>query len=234
MNQHFYTQFNSDNKKIIAVFGDRIRTSLINILAGESVKSGSHALILADTPMTYPLEGKVLVCDDLSIVTRLIDQDNPKQIYLASKIKDDLLHPFAKKDINQFANNMGEKFNLYIDIDSKSKINLKTSLYLKDAQLICSVNYNLLKDNLPQISKIKELKSKSIDEQISDKVYSIITKMCPYFISIEGVKSKVCFIDQVKGLYDENVIRSIARNLKSRLRCNMLIGNCNTYQVKAI
>ncbi len=100
--------------------------------------------------------------------------------------------------------------------------------------MICSINYNLLKDNLPQISKIKELKSKSIDEQVSDKVYAIIKKMCPHFLEIDEVENKICFIDQVKGLYDENVIRSIARNLKSKLNCNILIGNSNTYRVKEI
>ena len=234
MNQLFYTQFNPANNKTIAVFGDRLRSSIINILASETVKSGNHAFIISNVPMTYPLEGKVLVCDELSIVNRLIDKENPKQIYLASKIKNDLLHPFTKNNINQLVPNLGENIVLFIDIDSDSKMNLKTSQYLKNAQLICSVNYNLLKDNLPQISKIKELKSKSIDDQISDKICSIITKMCPDFISMEDVVSKICFIDQVKGLYDENVMRSIARNLKSRLKCDMLMGNCNTYQVKAI
>lgn len=234
MNQQFYSQFNPQNSKTVAVFGDRLRTSIINILAGETVKAGSHAFILSNMPMSYPLEGKVMVCDELSIVNRLIDKEKPKQLYLASKIKNDLLHPFAKNDLIQLIANLSENIILFINIDSGSKLNPKTSQYLKNAQMICSINYNLLKDNLPQISKIKELKSKSIDDQISDKICSIITKICPEFILMKNMQTKICFIDQVKGLYDENVMRSIARNLKSRLKCNMLMGNSNTYQVKAI
>jgi hypothetical protein len=234
MSQQFYNQFNPNDKRIITIFGDRLRTSLLNLLPAENIKMQNHALILSDLPMSYPLGGKVLVCDDLSIVNQLIDREEPAQIYLASKIKNDFLHPFSKKNINQLANNLGDKIVLYFDIDSGSKINLKTSPFIKDSQMICSINYNLLKDNLPQISKIKELKSKSIDEQVSDKVYAIIKKICPHFLEVDEVENKICFIDQVKGLYDENVIRSIARNLKSKMKCNMLIGNSNAYQVKAI
>ena len=234
MNQQFYNQFNPDNKNIITIFGDRLRMPLINLLAGQAVKMGNHVFILADAPMLYPLEGKVLVCDDLAIVSQLIDKDKPEQIFLASKIKNDLLHPFAKNEINQLVGKLGENNVLFFDIDSSSKINIQTSPFIKNAQMICSINYNLLKDNLPQISKIKELKSKSIDEQVSDKVYAIIKKMCPHFLEIDEVENKICFIDQVKGLYDENVIRSIARNLKSKLNCNILIGNSNTYRVKEI
>lgn len=234
MSQQFYNQFNPNNKNFITLFGDRLRISLLNLLPAEAVKLQNHALILSDVPMSYPLEGKVLVCDDLSIVNQLIDKDKPAQIYLASKIKNDLLYPFSKKEINKLAANLGDKMILYFDIDSKSKVNLKTSPFIKESQMICSINYNLLNDNLPQISKIKELKSKSIDEQVSGKVYSIIKNICPHFLEIDEVENKICFIDQVKGLYDENVIRSIARNLKSKMKCNMLIGNSNAYQVKAI
>jgi hypothetical protein len=234
MNQQFYNQFNPDKKNIISIMGDRLRTSLINVLAYQSVKMKYHVFILADTPKTYPLGGKVLVCDTLSIVTQLIDKDKPERIYLASKIKNDLLHPFAKKEINELVDNLGEKNILFFEIDENSKINIKTTPFIKNAQMICSINYNLLKNNLPQISRIKELKSKSISDQVFDKVYSIIKNICPHFLELDEVKNKICFIDQVKGLYDENVIRSIARNLKSKINCSMLIGNSNSYRVKAI
>ena len=234
MNQQFYNQFNPNNKNIITIFGDRLRTSLLNLLSAETVKMQNHALILSDKPMTYPLGGKVLVCDDLSLVNQLIEKDEPARIFLASKVKNDLLYPFTKKEISQFTGNLIKKIILYFDIDSKSRVNLKTSSFICESQVICSINYNLLQDNLPQISKIKKLKSKSIDEQVYEKVYSIIKKTCPGLLEVDEVESKLCFIDQVKGLYDENVIRSIARNLKSKINCRMLIGNSNAYQVKAI
>lgn len=234
MYQQFYNQFNPDKKNIISIVGDQLRTSLLNVLAYQAIKMKYHVFILADKPKTYPLEGKVLVCDTLSIVTQLIDKDKPERIYLASKIKNDLLHPFAKKEIKELVGNLGEKDVLFLDIDESSKINKKTSPFIIDAQMICSINYNLLKDNLPRISKIKELKSKSIDDQVFDKVYSIIKDICPHFLELDEVKHKICFIDQVKGLYDENVIRSIARNLKSKMNCTMLIGNSNSNRVKAI
>ncbi|MEJ2544567.1 MAG: hypothetical protein P8Y99_10910 [Calditrichaceae bacterium] len=234
MNSQFYNQFNPDNKNIVTIFGDRLKKSLLNLLSAEAIKMEYHVLVLSDKPMSYPLAGKVLVCDDLSIVHQLIDKEKPAQIYLASKVQNDLLYPFTKKDINQLTGNLAERILLYYDVDSTSKINLKTSSFISKSQMICSINYNLLKDNLPQISKIKELKSKSIDEQISEKVYSIIKKICPYFLEVDQMENKICFIDQIKGLYDENVIRSIARNLKSKMNCTMLIGNTNTYQVKAI
>ena len=234
MNQQFYNQFIPTDKNIIAIFGDRLRSSLLHLLSGESARNGKKALIIADSPIPYPLEGKVLVCDELSIVKRLIDNEDPEQIYLASKVKDDFLYPFLLKEIKPFIKSLDRNDLLFFDISSKGKINFKTHRYLDDALLICSINYNLLKDNLPQISKIKDLKSKSIDEQISDKVHNLIKKMCPHFTEVEEVEDKICFIDQVKGLYDENVIRSIARNLETKLNCKMLIGNTNSFHVKAI
>ncbi len=234
MNQQFYYQFNPNKKNIIAIVGDQLRTSLINVLAYQAIKMKYHVFIIADTPKSYPLGGKVLVCDTLSIVTQLIDKDKPERIYLASKIKNDFLHPFIKKEIKKFVGSLGEKNVLLLDIDKRSKIDIKSTPFLKNAQMVCSINYNLLKDNLPRILNTKELKSKSIDDQMFDKVYSIIKNICPHFLELDEVKNKICFIDQVKGLYDENVIRSIARNLKSKMNCTMLIGNSNSYRVKAI
>ncbi|HEM48607.1 MAG TPA: hypothetical protein ENO27_00215 [Caldithrix sp.] len=234
MSKHFYNQFNPYNKSIITVFGDRLRTSLLNALAVETIKMKNHALILSDKPMIYPLEGKVLVCDDLSIVNQIIDKDEPAKIYLASKVKNDQLYPFSKKDINQFAGNLAEKKILYFNVNSESKISLKTNAIISASQMICSINYNLLQENLPQISKIKELKSKTINEQVLDKVCSLIKQTCPCFLEMDDVQNKICFIDQIKGMFDENVIRSIARNLKLKMNCHMLIGNSNAYQVKAI
>jgi len=234
MTQQFYNQFISPGDKLTAIFGDQLKSTLINILARESVNQGYNAIVLADRPMRYPVEGKVLVCDDLDVLHNLIDPKNPELIYIASKIKNDLLQPFTKKNIDALAKNTNQKLMIYLSVDAESKLKLNTSLYLKNARLICSVNFNLLRDYFPQFANLKTLKTKSMGEQISGKLNSVLKKMCSEFTAVEEKEEKILFIDQVKGLYDENVIISIFKNIKSQLNCKILIGNSNSLEIKAI
>jgi hypothetical protein len=234
MSRQFYKQFISAEDNIIAFFGDQLKSSLINALAMTSVNQGKYAIILGDKPKKYPVEGKVLVCDELIVLDQLVEKDKPELLYVASKIKNDLLHPFTKKEVKKLINNIDKNFILFLDFDANTKLNSDMTAYLRDAKLICSVNFNLIQNILPQMEKIKSLKTKSIDQQISDKFYSAIKKLCPEFSRINETEKRILFIDQVKGLYDENVIISIARNLKPLLNCQVLIGNSNSYDVKAI
>ena len=62
-----------------------------------------------------------------------------------------MLQPFDFAAINKLAKQLNEKIKLFVLIESE-QIKTKSGLKVyKSARLICSLNYNLLKENLPQI-----------------------------------------------------------------------------------
>lgn len=234
MSHLFFNLFKLKTSNTVVVFGDKLKSALIQQLSEESVKSGFHSLIVSLIPSTYPVEGKVLVSDDTSILPNLINGDRPRDIYLASKVKNDLLHPFSYKEINRLAVNAGENVRLFVNIGSNNDKMINRLKFLDSSLLVCSINFNLLRENLPDISKLKEQKRKSLSDQVADKVFAVINKNCSHFVSLDSNSNKICFIGQVKGMYDENVILPVARKLKTMINSRILIGNINANQLKEI
>jgi hypothetical protein len=234
MSNTYFANFKLDTVNQVLVFGDRYKISLLRQLADESVKMGYHAIITSLVPEPYPVEGKVLVADDILLLNNLIKDDQPEIIYLAKTVKNDMLQPFDFAAINKLAKQLNEKIKLFVLIESE-QIKTKSGLKVyKSARLICSLNYNLLKENLPQINELKELKRKSSGEQVSGQVYKLIYSYCSGFIEAESSSDKVCYIGQVKGMFDENVIIPVVRNLKAQINSRMLIGDINSYHLKEV
>jgi|GEM_PF-6155128 len=234
MSNTFFDRFNLREENVILISGDRFKQMLLQQLGRETVKAGFQSLIFSLDKMTYPVEGKVLVSDDLKLLPRLIENEIPQEIYIANKVQDDLLHPFTYKEIMTFARKSAGQSKVFISLGFPDHSNTFPLTFVKKSTIICSINLNLLKDSFPDITRLKEQKKKSLSDQVVDKVFTMIKRYCPYIPETEKLNQRILYIGQVKSIYDENVILPIARSLKSLLSSRVFIGDINTYRIKEV
>lgn len=234
MSNTFFDRFNLLEENIILISGDRFKQMLLQQLGRETVKAGFQSLIFSLDKMGYPVEGKVLVTDDLKLLPRLIENEIPQVIYIANKVQDDLLHPFTYKEIMSFARKYSVQSKIFISLDFLDHSGTFPLTFFKKSTMVCSINLNLLKESFPDITRLKEQKKKSLSDQVVDKVFTMIKRHCPYIHETEKLKQRILYIGQVKSIYDENVILPIARSLKTLLSSRVFIGDINTYRIKEV
>ncbi len=234
MSQLFFSKFDLQSNQVIFFHGSEEKIALIHHLADETAQAGRQALVIATQPARYPIEGKVLVSDDTALLMNLIDDEPPSVTWLAGKVENNLLMPLKTEDINKLLNTLSNRVNVFIDYSGSPVAELnKFSAYPK-ALFICLINFNKIRTEITHISD-RDLKDrrKSSEKFISERILSLLEDVAPQFRSIASEK-KICFIDQIKNLRDENMIIPVARNLKLSLESRMLIGNVINYQIKEI
>ncbi len=231
MRDRFYTNFDIAVSPVIVFAGDRRDTPLLNLIAEETVAAGRHVVIVSAMQEKYPIEGKVLVSPDLSMVMDLIQVEEVQVIYLASKIDNDILFPFSEKDLNLLAAQQSENVKIFYKIDSSSAI----PEIFQSANLICTLNFNVLREEILQIYSNDNFKSSGTSrKKIREQVISLINKNCPCINGPSQTGKKSVFIAQVKTLLDENLLIPVVRDLKSKIKPHIFYGSINHYQLKEV
>lgn len=234
MSQLFFSKFDLQSNQVIFFHGSEEKIALLHHLADETAQAGRHALVIATQPARYPIEGKVLVSDDTSLLMNLIEDEAPSVIWLASKVEHNLLMPLKTEDINELLNTLSNRVNVFIDYSGSAAEELKKYSAYQKALFICLVNFNKIRTEITHISDHDLTDNrKSSEKFISERLLKLLEQVAPHFGSIASEK-KICFIDQIKSMHDENMIIPVARNLKLSLESRMIIGNVINYQIKEI
>jgi len=231
MKNLFYKNFDTACSPVTVFAGDKKDTALLKLLAEETVAAGNHVLISACTEEKYPIEGKVLVSPDTSMVMNLIQSDQLQIIYLASKIDNDILLPFSAKQLEKLAAEQKEKVKIFYKLDSSSDI----PKIFRNADLICVLNFNILKEDILRIYSSDTFKSSgTARKNIRQRLLSLIDKNCPCINSPGHTGRKIIFISDVKTLLDENLLIPVVRDLKPKIDHHIMYGSINHYQLKEV
>lgn len=232
MKRFFYEKFNISHSPLVIFCGDKESIALYNILAEEAASYGKHVIMISMMPEKYPIEGKVLVCDETEMLIELIRNEEAHVIYLAKKIEEDILMPFSFKEIKPLIRNQDENIQLFIKVSAKNK----PPAFLKAADVVCTLNFNIIREEILQIySNLSLTSSGTAQKKFRQKLNTLIESHCPLLYNKEDVPAKkTLFISQVKTLLDENLIIPIGRDLKKSSGIRILYGNINQYQLKEI
>lgn len=235
MSALFYNHFKIETAKAIIFFGDCAKSGLIHLLAKETVESGKQALIASLKPSIYPIEGKVSVADETSLLMNLIHNEKPHVTYLARKVANDLLIPFPKKDLTILFKKLQKDDKLFIEANIDDPKSFPKISFLKESIIVCAVNFNTLRDELVKAfpEKFADTKKSSL-QFVADRIRKSIKKTCPSHRSLKSNCEKICFINQVNNLFDENMVVSAAVNLKKVTQSTILFGNINNYHIRGV
>lgn len=235
MNQLFFNHFKLASEKTICLLGGEGKNALIQLLAQESVLAGYRALVVSTAAMRYPIEGKVLLSEEINLTLNLVRNAQPEIIYLARNVSDDYLLPFNTDELNLLVVNSGQDSRLFIDIISADSSFYKNAPNLADSLVICQLNFSVLSDELLQLSQKVDLNSHhEYVETAQERMREILSQHCPFYQTLETKREKIIFIGQMKNILDENILIPIARHLKACFASRVLYGNLNQYQIKEV
>jgi len=116
-------------------------------------------------------------------------------------------------------------------LDSSSKI---PKIFLK-ADLICCLNFNILKEDILKIYSSDTFKSSgTARKKIRRRLMSMVEENCPCINNSNHTGRKTIFISQVRTLLDENLLIPIVRDLKTAVDHRIMYGSINHYQLKEV
>lgn len=231
MKDRFYKNFNVAVSPVTVFAGDGRDTALLNLLAEETVAAGRHVIIVSGLQEKYPIEGKVLVSPDLNMIMNLIQVEEVQIIHLAKKLDDDIIFPFSKKDLRTLVSQQSENVKIFFKIDTSADF----PDIFRDSNLICTLNFNVLREEILNIYSSDTFKSSgTAQKKIRQQVLSMINENCPCINNPGHKGKKIIFISHVKTLLDENLIIPVVRDLKSKIKHHIFYGSINHYQLKEV
>jgi len=231
MKHLFYQHFALTGSSLVVFNGDKETKAILHLLAEEAVASGKRVLILSSQPEKYPIEGKVLVSPGTEMLMELLQSEEAQIIYLARKISDDILYPFKTAEIKRLLRKQEAATQIFMDVQAEEH----TFDFLQKADLICTLNFNLLREEILRVYQNVSLKSSvTAQNKIRRRILELLKQNCPCFQEGDTAGQKILFIAQIKTLLDENVIIPVGRDLKNTLHTRILYGSVNHYQIKEI
>lgn len=230
MSRLFYSTLNIKQHNPVLIMGEKSAYALSKILAEESVTDGHLAIILSLCERTYPIEGKVLVSPETELLMDLLKEEDPAVMYLARAVKNDLLQPFAVKQILHLLNQLKPPVQIFIMAPAEKNQQIKFFVDNSDALFMCTVNYARLEDELSAVIK----SAATSDRRMIRKIAEMFERHCPFSHLPVDADRKGIFIDRVTNVLDENKMLSLLRKFRDSFPGQIFIGDILNYQIKKI
>lgn len=237
--KHLYSDcFSLNDYWVISTAGDADNLALVNRLADEVLEAGIRPLVLSPELQKYPIEGKVLVSDETSLLLNLIRSEDPQITYLARQVKADMLVPFKAKEIVRLAEQLktdNEGFKVFLLFGNQVDPPKAYSGLIKQGLPVCTVNFNRLREELLEVYRNTAIRSSNqARKKIKSRFLKMITENCPSFAEAKDKSRHVLYIDQVKNALDENLLIPVARHLQEDNPFRILYGSLHHYHIKEI
>ena len=231
MSQLFYNLFGVQENTAVVLCGDASTELLSHVLAKETAAREQKALICANFPIPYPIEGQILVNVEPELLKKKLESDPSRIIYLCTEIKEDQLHPISGDFFKRFAPFISDDVRFIIQIKSEPS-NILQTFRPEEVVLVNSFNYQNLKEALSDfLSDFQAQSDGTFTEDLKSTWNELTARWCAF--NEERFQQKILFINQIKSLIDENRFIPLARNL-SELYQRILIGDINDYKIKEI
>ncbi|GEM_PF-5679356 len=226
----FYSAFGAEHITRFLFCVERTSLPIMEILAKESAANNRHVLILGHQPIPYPIEGKVLISPETEFLLQLIEDEEPRVIYLAKGISDDLLLPYEMSDINRFASEIQTDMMLFLQLAPDDDIEGYLA-HQPGTRCVCVLNYKEISSILFADTRSKQTPGEST---LFKRIHKIVSEHCPLFDHAQCRKDAILFIDQVKNLLEENMLLSVLRKYNQRFEGHLLIGDVTRYHVREL
>ncbi|MBN2424882.1 MAG: hypothetical protein JXR46_04365 [Calditrichaceae bacterium] len=233
--KRLFNSFKIRDFQFVGIFAGNSKLGLLNSLAKETVFSGYNVIIISIHHLPYPIEGEVVLADEPQILFNSTKSKEPQVYYLAGAITNDLLEPLSFSKINEIISKSYEQCKVFIYINNLDQISKFPTQTCDNMLMICEVNYNLLREVTETLAiKNKKSKEQSYSKNIEKMLNNLIATNCPVFKSVTSSKDKICYIGQVKSMFDQNLVLPLARKIKEDYNCNVFLGYIQDYFLKEV
>jgi len=230
MSTLFYSTLKLGEHSQVFIWGEKSAHALLCLLSAETRRSGRIALVLSDDLQVYPIEGKVLVSPETDLLKDLLKTEPAEVIHLARSVKNDILQPYASKDIKKILAQSEDPILPFLYV-KKNGQNLKQIIQSSAKPLcLCVINYQNDGQELLDSARRPSVSDKTVNR----KILQIITAHCEGFNEMECAENNVLFIDQVKTILEENKLLSVLRKFNEQFAGRIFLGNTTQYRIKEI
>ena len=234
MSHLFYDTFGLENTPYVFLCGDESLEILRGTLARELSGQGKTSLLFSDAPMSFPVEGQILVDIKPELLKRKIDSDSGGIFSLCSEVKDDLLMPVDPDLFREFFTALpGNTF--VIGAVQRTFLPLIEKI-VSDGQFIFINVYGFgaLEGHLSKfINEFGEKSHISFEEELKKQWQNWSEQFCPDPTGKSKPFKRILYLNQVKTLIDENQVIPIVRNIAD-FYDQVFIGDINEYKLKEI
>ena len=234
MSHLFYDTFGMENTPYVFLCGDESLEILRGTLARELSGQGKTSLFISDSPMSFPVEGQVLVDIKPELLKRKIDSDKAGIFSLCSEVKDDLLMPVEPDLLGDFFSDLPS--NTYV-IGAVKRMPLPIIEKVVSGGQFIFINvygFGSLGGHLNKfINEFGKKSHISFEEKLKKQWRNWSVQFCPEPTGKSKPFKRILYLNQVKTLIDENQVIPIVRNIAD-LYDRVFIGDINEYKLKEI
>lgn len=243
MQDSFYRNFLNDSDKIVNFIGAGGKTTLIQRLSRDCHSMGKKVLILSLYPFVAPLEAKILLSDDTSIINDQIKREFKKSsiIYAGKHLNKGTIENFSITELKKFLADVPAD-HIFIEADMVKGRSLSGYQHVP-LSIFTNINRYI---NVLGADALSQIKNKNWlaheDEFWKDK--RVLTpldianwyKKNEFFMKLrEKHKFSTFFINKVENIYIENLSIPLAKSLKLDGFERVIIGsvfNSNLHVIK--
>jgi hypothetical protein len=234
MGKKYFSKFMDESVNRVTVYGKSEKVELINQLAAEA--DSYFPLVVVTFAITIEIlnEKEIVEVEDVNTVKKSL-ADKHGIIYLCKAQKDGKLSPYSAEELLDLKKTIGDDVCLFIRLgEPENKISDYKEV-MSDSLNICRIDFNEIKPILNNMDMEKESKKYLNHMEYIFNVFKNGTDLKWSSFNRNSSKlKKICFIDNVKNLFDENMVLPMARSIADRGKVNVLYGDIYTYQLKEI
>ncbi len=234
MGKLFYSKFLDESINRITIYGKSERVELINQLAAEAVVYFPLVIVTFAMPFEILNEKEVVAVKDVKQVKKKLKK---KQgfIYLCKSLNGSELIPYSASELLELQQSIGDDICLFIRLgEPENKIKLYDEV-LQNSLNICRIDFHDIKHIVNSMSLDKKTEKYVTHTEYIFKVFTKgIELKWSTFRRNKSKFKKYCFIDNIKDLFDENMVLPIARSIAEKGKVKVLYGDIYTYQLKDI
>ncbi|GEM_PF-4394391 len=234
MGKLYFNKFLDNSINRVTVYGKSEKVELINQLAAE-----------ADIYFPLVVVAFAMIIENLN-EKDVVAVENPEKVenalknrkgivYLCKEEKDKHLLPYNADEMVKLERTLDKDICLFIRLGEPENNIKEYNELLQKSLNICRMDFHEIKHILNSM-ELTEQSSKYMTH--TEYLFNVFKKRSDLkwgdFKKIKSKYKKYCFIDNVKDLFDENMVLPMARSIAEKGKANVLYGDIYTYQLKEV
>jgi hypothetical protein len=234
MGKLYFSKFLDESINRVTIYGKSEKVELINQLAAEAESYFPLVIVTFAMPIENLNEKEVLAVKNLKSIKKSL-KDKKGIIYLCKEENDKQLSPYSVDELLELERMLGMDICLFIRLgEPENKINDYKEVLQKSLN-ICRIDFYEIKQILNSMEPTaKPVKYMTHTDFLFNEFKKRSDLKWPSFKNIKSKYKKYCFIDNVKDLFDENMVLPIARSIVEKGKAKVLYGDIYTYQLKEV
>ena len=234
MGKLYFSKFLDESINRITVYGKSEKVELINQLAAEAEVSFPQVIVTFAMPIEILNEKEIVAVKNINNVKKKLGKKKGL-VYLCKTLNGSELLPYSAPELRELQQYLGDNTCLFIRLGQPENNISEFKEVLQNSLNICRIDFHDIKHILNSMNLAKKTEKYTTHMEYIFNVFSKGTDLkWSVFKRTKSKHKKYCFIDNVKDLFDENMVLPIARSITDKGKVTVLYGDIYTYQLKEV